>query len=101
MDPQNNAGGAPLLDPPAENQPALNAMTQLAQAMATLANISMMQLVNNLSKTKAVQKPSPFKGDQGSDTQRFLAAFTMWVMAQGMALNTVDQHGEAVDHCDM
>jgi hypothetical protein len=101
MDPQNNAEGAPLPDPPAKNQPALDAMTQLVQAMATLANVSMMQLANNLSKAKAVQKPSPFKGDQGSDTQQFLAAFIMWAMAQGTALNTVNQHGEAVDRCDM
>jgi Retrotransposon gag protein len=101
MDPQNNAESAPLPDPPAENQPALDAMTQLMQAMATLANVSMMQLANNLSKAKAVQKPSPFKEDQGSDTQQFLAAFTMWAMAQGTALNTVNQHGEAVDRCDM
>jgi hypothetical protein len=63
MNPQNNTGGASLPDPPAENQPALDAMTQLAQAMATLANVSTMQLANNLSKAKAVQKPSPFKGD--------------------------------------
>jgi hypothetical protein len=101
MDPQNNAGGAPLPDPPSENQPALDAMTQLTQAMATLTNVPTMQLANNLSKAKAVQKPSPFKGDQGSDAQQFLAAFTMWVMAQGMALNMVNQHGEAVDHRDM
>jgi len=42
-------------------------MAQLAMAMANLANINAMQLASNLSKAKAVQKPSPFKGEQGSD----------------------------------
>jgi hypothetical protein len=61
-------------------------MTQLAEAMATLAQISTMQLAANLSKVKAVQKPSPFKGEQGGDARRFLAVFTMWAMAQGTNL---------------
>ena len=83
MDPQNNPGGgiAPSAPDP---------MAQLAEAMATLANVSTMQLANNLGKAKAVQKPFPFKGEQGSDARHFLAAFTMWVMAQGTVLNVVD-----------
>jgi hypothetical protein len=69
--------------------------------MAQLANVSTMNLANNLSKAKAVQKPSPFKGEQGSDARRFLAAFTMWATVQGSALNTVNEHGEAVDRRDV
>ena len=92
MDPLNNAEGAPAADP--------DAMTQLAQAMATLANVSTMQLANSLSKAKAVQRPSPFKGEQGSEARRFLAVFTMWARAQGTALNVVDQQGSAVDRRD-
>jgi len=38
-------------------------MAQLTMAMANLANINAMQLANNLSKAKAIQKPSPFKGE--------------------------------------
>src|SRR5450756_2506483 len=75
-------------------------MAELAAAMATLANVSTMQLANNLSKAKAVQKPSPFLGEHGSDACRFLAAFTMWAAAQGTALNVVDQQGNAVDRRD-
>ena len=76
-------GAIPQLPPV---QPA-DPMADLAAAMATLANVSTMQLANNLSKAKSVQKPSPFKGEHGSDARRFLAAFTMWAMAQGTALN--------------
>jgi hypothetical protein len=75
-------------------------MADLAAAMATLAQVSTMQLANNLSKAKSVQKPSPFKGEHGSDARRFLAAFTMWGMVQGTALNVVDQQGNAVDRRD-
>jgi hypothetical protein len=89
MDRQNNPGDAPA-DPP-------DLMAQLTRAMATLADVSTMSLANSLSKVKAVQKPSPFKGEQGSDARRFLAAFTMWGLAQGTALNVVDQQGNAVD----
>ena len=83
---------------PAPNLPAANAMTQLAQAMATLADVSTMQLATNLSKAKTVQKPSPFKGEHGSDACQFLAAFTMWAMAQGTGLNVVNRQGNTVDH---
>ena len=86
---------------PAPNLPAADAMTQLAQAMATLADVSTMQLATNLSKAKTVQKPSPFKGEHGSDARRFLAAFTMWAMAQGTGLNVVDRQGNAVDRRDL
>jgi Retrotransposon gag protein len=76
-------------------------MAELAAAMVTLANVSTMQLANNLSKVKAVQKPSPFKGEHSSDACHFLTAFTMWAMAQGTALNVVDQQGNAVKCHDM
>ena len=69
MDHLNNPEGAP---PP----PEANILTQLAKAMATLAQVSTMQLASNLSKAKAVQKPFAFKGEQGSDA--LLAVFTMW-----------------------
>ena len=107
MDQQNqpeNPGGGPVSDAPTNpgpNLPAANAITQLAQAMATLADVSTMQLATNLSKAKMVQKPSPFKGEHGSDARRFLAAFTMWAMAQGTGLNVINQQGNAVDHRDM
>ena len=89
---------APLPAPP--NGQGEDPMTQLAAAMATLAQISSKQLASNLSKAKAVQKPSPFKGEQGSDARRFLAAFTMWAAVQGTALNTVDPEGNGVDRHD-
>jgi len=73
----------------------------LAEAIANLANISAMGLANNLSKAKAVQKPSPFKGEQGSDAWQFLATYTLWTMTQGTALNVVDQQGNPVDHKEM
>ena len=57
--------------------PAPDAITQLAQAMATLANVSTMQLATNLSKAKSIQKPSPFKGEQGGNAYQFLATFTI------------------------
>jgi hypothetical protein len=96
MDPQHNPGGGPL-PPPIQNQPAADPMADLAAAMATLANVSTMQLANNLLKAKAIQKPSPFKGEHGTDARCFLAAFTMWAVAQGTALNVIDQQGNAVD----
>jgi len=59
-----------------------------------------MQLASNLAKAKAIQKPSAFKGEQGSDARCFLAAFMMWAHIQGTALNTVDQQGNVVDRRD-
>ena len=72
MEPAGNPSGGPA------NPPASDLMTQLVQAMATLADISAKQLASSLSKAKAIQRPSPFKGEHGSDARRFLAAFTMW-----------------------
>jgi uncharacterized protein YnzC (UPF0291/DUF896 family) len=71
-------------------------MAQLVQTMTTLADILTMSLTNNLSKVKVVQKPSPFKEEQESNTHQFLEAYEMWVTAQGTALNVVDQQGTKV-----
>jgi hypothetical protein len=95
MDPNANA------QPQAQPAPPVDPITQLVAAMAQLAEVSTMGLANNLSKAKAVQKPSPFKGEHGSDARRFLAAFTMWATVQGTALNTVDQQGNTVDRRDV
>jgi hypothetical protein len=100
MDPNDNPGGGPAADDPAAPL-APDAMTTLAEAMANLAHISAMSLANNLSKAKAVQKPSPFKGEHGSDARRFLAAYDMWATAQGTALNTVDREGNPVARKEM
>jgi hypothetical protein len=98
MDQENNPGGAaqPSVDPAAPDT-----MNQIAQAMATLVTVLTMQLANNLSKEKAVQKPSLFKGEQGSNTRQFLAAFTMWVMVQGTAFNVINQQGNPVNYKEM
>jgi len=69
----------------------------LAEAIANLANISAMGLANNLSKAKVIQKPLPFKGEQYTDARWFLAAYTMWAMTQGTALNVADKQGNPVD----
>jgi len=96
MDPGDNPGGGPGQALPPQPQ-AVDHTVMLAKAIANLANISAMGLANNLSKAKAVQKPSPFKGEQGSDARWFLVAYTMWAMTQGTALNVVDQQGNPVD----
>ncbi|KAI0278369.1 hypothetical protein BGY98DRAFT_1089591 [Russula aff. rugulosa BPL654] len=59
-----------------------------------------MNLANNLSKVKVIQKPSPFKRKQRSNMRRFLEAYEMWATAQGTALNIVDQQGEEVGLCE-
>ena len=91
----NPGGGAPPVNPVHPADPA-NLMAQLTQAMTTLADVSTMSLANSLSKVKVVQKPSPFKGEQGSDARRFLGAYEMWAAAQGTALNVVDRQGGEV-----
>jgi Retrotransposon gag protein len=60
-----------------------------------------LQTFSKFAKRVFPDEPLPFKGEHGSDACRFLAAFTMWAMAQGMALNVVNQQGNAVDRCDM
>jgi hypothetical protein len=104
MDPQNNPRGGPIPGTPLQvpiPPPVADTMAKLAMAMATLANVLTMQLANSLSKAKSVQKPSPLKGEHSTDVRRFLATFTMWAMAQGTALNVVDQQRMAIDCCDM
>ncbi|EJF55435.1 hypothetical protein DICSQDRAFT_73994 [Dichomitus squalens LYAD-421 SS1] len=63
----------------------------------------MAQLANSTTGTsslKAVQKPSAFKGEQGGEARRFLAAFTLWAMSQGSTLNHVDAMGNAISARD-
>ena len=81
MDQLGNPGGGPIPGTLLQPAPAPDPMANLAMAMATLANVSTMQLANNLFKVKSVQKPSSFKGEHGSNARCFLAAFTMWAMA--------------------
>jgi hypothetical protein len=74
MDPHNNPGDGPIPGAPLQvpiPPPVTDTMAELATAMATLANVSTMQLANSLSKAKSVQKPSPFKGEHGTDARRF------------------------------
>ncbi|EJF59605.1 hypothetical protein DICSQDRAFT_64916 [Dichomitus squalens LYAD-421 SS1] len=63
--------------------------------MAQLANST-----TGANSLKAVQKPSPFKGEQGGEARRFLAAFTLWAMSQGSTLNHVDATGNAISARD-
>ncbi|EJF55563.1 hypothetical protein DICSQDRAFT_73487 [Dichomitus squalens LYAD-421 SS1] len=59
--------------------------------MAQLANST-----TGANSLKAVQKPSPFKGEQGGEARCFLAAFTLWAMSQGLTLNHIDAMGNAI-----
>ena len=45
-------------------------------------------------------RPTPFGGESGEDARRFLAAFTMWAMAQGSGLNVVGVQGELISRRD-
>lgn len=76
---------------PDATQLLLQSMALLTQSMTQLASATQ---ANNSSK--AVQKPAPFKGEQGGEARRFLAAFTMWAMTQGASLNHLDAAGNAV-----
>jgi len=76
--------------------PAANPMEILAEAMAHLAHISTLHLATNVSRASSVMRPTPFRGESGDDARRFLAAFTMWAMAQGTGMNVVDEQGNAV-----
>jgi hypothetical protein len=102
MDPPdpNNPGGGPIHDPAAFQAIMAGYIAQMGQNTNTLADVATMILANSLSKAKAVQKPTPFKGEMGSDARRFLAAFTTWARVQGTALNTVDRQGTFVDAHD-
>ena len=99
--PQNAPIPIPVPAPapaPAPAQPDI--MAQLAEAMAQLANVSAMQLTNSMSNSKAVNKPTPFSGERGDDAHHFLAAFTLWGMAQGAGLNVLDAQGNAIRRLD-
>ncbi|KAH9986440.1 hypothetical protein BJV77DRAFT_1061805 [Russula vinacea] len=75
-------------------------MTQLAEAITNLATISNLHLASNLAGAKVVMRPTPYAGTGGDDARRFLAAFTMWAMAQGSSLNVVDGQGNLMDRRD-
>ncbi|EJF60333.1 hypothetical protein DICSQDRAFT_137645 [Dichomitus squalens LYAD-421 SS1] len=106
-------GGQPQVTGPANNpqqaQPGTQTATQPPDPMAmlvqsmTLLTQSMAQLAastTGANSLKAVQKPSPFKGEQGGEARRFLAAFTLWAMSQGLTLNHVDAMGNAISARD-
>ena len=93
----------PQVLPPAVPQvvpPAPDPMTQLAEAITNLATISNLHLASNLAGAKVVMRPTPYAGTGGDDARRFLAAFTMWAMAQGSSLNVVDGQGNLMDRRD-
>ncbi|EJF61046.1 hypothetical protein DICSQDRAFT_170590 [Dichomitus squalens LYAD-421 SS1] len=107
--PQQQGGQLQTTNPTNNPQPGtqtatqpLNPMAMLLQSM-TLLTQSMVQLANYTARTnslKAVQKPSPFKGEQGGEARRFLAAFTLWAMSQGSTLNHVNAMGNAISARD-
>ncbi|PIL32323.1 hypothetical protein GSI_05569 [Ganoderma sinense ZZ0214-1] len=71
---------------PNTNNNLSDAVANLSNAMATLAT-------RTGQASKVVQKPAPFKGEQGAEARRFLAGFTMWATAQGSSLNVLDNQG--------
>ena len=75
-------------------------MTQLAEVIMNLATISNLHLASNLAGAKVVMRPTPYAGTGGDDARRFLAAFTMWAMAQGSSLNVIDGQGNLMDRRD-
>ena len=79
----NSSGGAPLVNLANLAHPTdpADLMAQLTQAMTTLMDILTMSLANSLSKVKVMQKPFPFKGEQGSNTRQFLEAYEMQAAA--------------------
>ena len=92
--PQDIPQDVPIQEIPPQNIPiqptAPDPMVQLTEAIAALTAVSTMQLANTMSGAKIVMRPTPFTGERGGDTCRFLAAFNMWAMAQGSGLNVVN-----------
>ncbi|PIL23033.1 hypothetical protein GSI_14340 [Ganoderma sinense ZZ0214-1] len=78
--------------PPAPVQPP-NANNDLSDAVANLSNAMATLATRTGQASKVVQKPAPFKGEQGAEARRFLAGFTMWATAQGSSLNVLDDQG--------
>ncbi|EJF61810.1 hypothetical protein DICSQDRAFT_136328 [Dichomitus squalens LYAD-421 SS1] len=92
---QAQLGTQTATQPPDPMTVLLQLMTLLTQSMAQLANST-----TGANSLKAVQKPSPFKGEQGGEARRFLAAFTLWATSQGSTLNHVDATGNAISTRD-
>ncbi|EJF62762.1 hypothetical protein DICSQDRAFT_135718 [Dichomitus squalens LYAD-421 SS1] len=92
---QAQPGTQTATQPPDPMTVLLQSMTLLTQSMAQLANST-----TGTSSLKAIQKPSAFKGEQGGEARRFLAAFTLWAMSQGSTLNHVDAMGNAISARD-
>ncbi|EJF61636.1 hypothetical protein DICSQDRAFT_170052 [Dichomitus squalens LYAD-421 SS1] len=88
---QTQPGTQTAMQPPDPMAMLVQSMTLLTQSMAQLAAST-----TGTNSLKAVQKPSPFKGEQGSEARRFLAAFTLWAMSQGSTLNHVDNLGNTI-----
>ncbi|RPD58701.1 hypothetical protein L227DRAFT_484742, partial [Lentinus tigrinus ALCF2SS1-6] len=86
--PAQAAQAAPA-QPPDPTQLLLQSMTLLTQSMTQLAAATA-----TTSSGKAVQKPAPFKGEQGGEARRFLAAFT--INTSYASLNHVDAAGNAL-----
>ena len=62
MDLLNNPGGGPILNVPPQLAPAPDPMANPATAMATLVNVSTMQLANNLFKSEISLKTIGLQG---------------------------------------
>ncbi|EJF55392.1 hypothetical protein DICSQDRAFT_141950 [Dichomitus squalens LYAD-421 SS1] len=92
---QTQPGTQTATQPPDPMTVLLQSMTLLTQSMAQLANST-----TGTNSVKAVQKPSLFKGGQGGEARRFLAAFTLWAMSQGSTLNHVDATGNTISAHD-
>lgn len=88
------------------SQEAINVLiagqTQMQQALTalTLAVTTLTTTVNNcqqgmLERTldKALQKPTPFKGNSSADARRFLATFSTYAMTTGSLLNNATADG--------
>lgn len=86
----------PIIAEPIVAEPIIVMLAQLVEVMIMLTHISTMQLTNNLSKAKTIQKPASFKRTEGGDTHRFLFTFNLWASVQCIALNVVNEQGHIV-----
>lgn len=86
----------PIIAEPIVAEPIIVMLAQLVEVMIMLTHISTMQLTNNLSKAKTIQKPASFKRTEGGDSHRFLFTFNLWASVQCIALNVVNEQGHIV-----
>lgn len=87
----------PQQQPPDPIQMLIASMNQLQQAMTQVVT-NQHQHTPELKNT--VQTPAPFKGTSSADARRFLAAFTLYAMSAGRAMNSVDAVGRYVARHD-